>query len=492
MRAFARAHDCGVVPDDIRPGLFAAQSALGDFLRERREEMELSLDEVAASLPITGGTVGQIERGEITRPPDEVLEGLAAALDVAVDTLRGLIPDERLENRQTIRMLANQNAIELSIYGDIGPYFWGEGASAVSVRDALKGASRTADVRIAINSRGGDVFEAHSILNQLRTHPGRVVVVVEGVAASAAATIAMGGDEIQMSEGSFMMIHEASTMTAGDASSHEQAAKLLRGMNSAIADVYASRSGVAHEEVLRMMAATTWMTGAEAKAHGFADVTTSAPAKISNSVARMVARHRRTAGPVRPQNRAAGPEVNMGLKERLTTALGVAATVTDDDLVEHAAQLRSNSADRATYQDKANAAEAALAQLKADNAELRAANKKAECDAEVARLVNEGRITADSEKAKIFRDLYTNEPDTARRVAATWGDPAVVAPRQSSGAHAPGNQSDTDSPLTPEQGVRLLPNHLQQSARTVGANKWFRANPNYANRLNVHIGQGGN
>ncbi|MEQ9079960.1 MAG: ATP-dependent Clp protease proteolytic subunit, partial [Sandaracinaceae bacterium] len=39
-----------------------------------------------------------------------------------------------------------------------------------------------------------------------------------------------------------------------------------------MADIYAARTGLAHERLLEMMAAETWMTPEEAKANGFADV----------------------------------------------------------------------------------------------------------------------------------------------------------------------------------------------------------------------------
>lgn len=64
-------------------------------------------------------------------------------------------------------------------------------------------------VTVQINSPGGDMFEGIAIYNLLRTHPAAVTVEVLGLAASAASIIAMAGDDIRMSPGSFLMLHTA-------------------------------------------------------------------------------------------------------------------------------------------------------------------------------------------------------------------------------------------------------------------------------------------
>jgi len=72
---------------------FAAQPhgvALGRRIRARREELDLTLEEVAESLPIDASTLGQIELGEIIRPPDEVLQAIADALDMSFPELQRL------------------------------------------------------------------------------------------------------------------------------------------------------------------------------------------------------------------------------------------------------------------------------------------------------------------------------------------------------------------------------------------------------------------
>jgi hypothetical protein len=56
----------------------------------------------------------------------------------------------------------------------------------------------TTEIRLHINSPGGEVYEGLAILNLLRNHKAHVVAVVDGLAASAASFIAAGADEVVM------------------------------------------------------------------------------------------------------------------------------------------------------------------------------------------------------------------------------------------------------------------------------------------------------
>ena len=106
---------------------------------------------------------------------------------------------------------------------------------------------------VNINSPGGDFFEGVAIYNLLREHQGRVTVQVMGLAASAASVIAMAGDQILMGDGSFLMIHNAWAVAIGNRHDMADAAKLLEPFDTAMAKVYAARSGVTEAEAARMM-----------------------------------------------------------------------------------------------------------------------------------------------------------------------------------------------------------------------------------------------
>ncbi len=93
---------------------------------------------------------------------------------------------------------------------------WGVSAQEfVSVIDSLP--EQTEEIRLLINSPGGEVWEGLAILNALRAHKARVVAVVEGIAASSASFIACGVDELVMMKNSELFIHNAWGPAIGDA-----------------------------------------------------------------------------------------------------------------------------------------------------------------------------------------------------------------------------------------------------------------------------------
>tara|TARA_R110001632_G_scaffold113411_1_gene224474 strand:+ start:4452 stop:5537 length:1086 start_codon:yes stop_codon:yes gene_type:complete len=132
--------------------------------------------------------------------------------------------------------------------------------------DALEG------VEVEINSPGGSVFEGHRIYNSLRAMSDRgvpVITTVNGLAASMGSVILMAGDTRQITKGSRIMIHEASTMAQGDSKSLRKTADMLEGISAEIAGVYAERTGGDQEAIRDLMHAETWMDAAQAKENGF-------------------------------------------------------------------------------------------------------------------------------------------------------------------------------------------------------------------------------
>jgi ATP-dependent protease ClpP protease subunit len=130
-------------------------------------------------------------------------------------------------------------------------------------------------VIVEINSQGGSVFEGQRIYNALRSLSARGVNVttsVNGLAASMGSVILMAGDQKQMTAGSRIMIHEASTIASGDAKTLRKQADLLEGISAEIAGIYAERTGGDAKAIRKMMLDETWMDAAAAKANRFVDV----------------------------------------------------------------------------------------------------------------------------------------------------------------------------------------------------------------------------
>lgn len=150
---------------------------------------------------------------------------------------------------------------------------WGEdwGVSAREFGDALAAVPDAREIRLHVNSPGGEVFDAIAILNQLRAHPARVVAVVDGVAASAASFIAAGADEMVMRPNTQLMIHDAWGLCVGDAADMRDTAAQLDRFSDNIASIYAAKAGGDVADWRARMRVETWFDPAEAEAAGLAD-----------------------------------------------------------------------------------------------------------------------------------------------------------------------------------------------------------------------------
>ena len=137
------------------------------------------------------------------------------------------------------------------------------------VRQALEDAKGEAVV-VTINSGGGDVFAGSEIYTILREYPGRVLIQVQSLAASAAAVIAMAR-ESEMSPVAQLMIHNVSSCARGDCRDMEHAAEVLRNANQAIAAAFVAKTGKPEAEILALMDNETWYSAQQAVAEGFVD-----------------------------------------------------------------------------------------------------------------------------------------------------------------------------------------------------------------------------
>lgn len=165
----------------------------------------------------------------------------------------------------------------ISIFDVVGRDYWDEGVTAKRISGALR-AMNGADVIVNINSPGGDMFEGLAIYNLLREYQGKVTVKVLGIAASAASVIAMAGDDIQIGRGAFLMIHNCWVIAMGNRHDFEEISVSLEPFDNAMADIYASRSGLSIETVHQLMDAESYIGGSDAVEKGLADSLLSADA----------------------------------------------------------------------------------------------------------------------------------------------------------------------------------------------------------------------
>lgn len=163
---------------------------------------------------------------------------------------------------------------EIWLYDQIGPSFWGDGITDKQFQKELSALGKVTTINLRINSPGGDVFHGTTIYNLLKSHPARVVVDIDGLAASIASVVAMAGDEIRIAGNAMMMIHNPHGMAVGDSSEMKRVAALLDQVKVNLADTYAARTGNGRAQVQAWMDDETWLTADAAVQMGFADAVT--------------------------------------------------------------------------------------------------------------------------------------------------------------------------------------------------------------------------
>ena len=137
-------------------------------------------------------------------------------------------------------------------------------------------------INLRINSPGGIVTDAVALQNAIAQHPARVVAYIDGLAASAASTLMLAGDEIVMAPGAFIMIHDPWTVAIGSAADMRKEADILDKFRDSIAAQYATKTGMKMPEITKMMAAETWLSAEDAVAQGFADRVATKPPAAQN------------------------------------------------------------------------------------------------------------------------------------------------------------------------------------------------------------------
>lgn len=172
---------------------------------------------------------------------------------------------------------------ELKIYRAIGT---GYGDDAVTAAAFVRQLDAITDTRITlrINSGGGGVFEALAIYNALRRHRARIIVHIDGIAASSASVIAMAGAEIVIARNARMMVHDAWMTVAGNAAELAAEAERVDSISATIADIYAARAGGTADSWRAVMRSEAWYTAEQAVAAGLADRIEGASAVVAASV----------------------------------------------------------------------------------------------------------------------------------------------------------------------------------------------------------------
>jgi len=166
----------------------------------------------------------------------------------------------------------NSDTADLYIFGDITSWEWAESdVSSYGIVRQLQDLKQS-NIKVHINSYGGEVAEGLAIFNALKNSEKKVTTVCDGFACSAASVIFMAGDERIMNAASLLMIHNAWTCVSGDANDLRKAADDIETITQASVEAYKLRCTISEEEIKRLMNEESWILPADAVSMGFATV----------------------------------------------------------------------------------------------------------------------------------------------------------------------------------------------------------------------------
>lgn len=168
-----------------------------------------------------------------------------------------------------IKAAKDDGETSINIYSTIGEYGDGAGMTPRIVSAILRRAEGKA-VTVNLNSPGGDFFDGLAIYSLLKEYEGDVKVRILGLAASAASVVALAGDEIEIAENGFFMIHNSWTVAMGNRHGMREVSDRLAQFDKSMLSLYAKQTSMDEKKLAKMMDEETWIEGKEAVELGFA------------------------------------------------------------------------------------------------------------------------------------------------------------------------------------------------------------------------------
>ena len=168
---------------------------------------------------------------------------------------------------------SNRGSYALDLYGEVGgSKDWGDGFNEKDFVDDFRQVPANAELEISINSIGGSVLTALSIVTLLAKHEGPVTIRVNGIAASAATLITCTPRaKVVMPQGSMMMIHRLSSWATGSPDQMKSSAESAQKVEDQMVGLYVRKTGRSEEEIRAAMEKESWYSAEEAKDFGLAD-----------------------------------------------------------------------------------------------------------------------------------------------------------------------------------------------------------------------------
>ena len=169
----------------------------------------------------------------------------------------------------------------IEVLGSIGESWFEEGTTLNSVKSEIENL-KARNITLKISSLGGDAFEGLAIHDLLKSSKKKVTAEIIGATASAGTIVAVGADNIKISENALFLVHNAWTVAQGNADDLRKQAENLETVDNRMVSIYMNKTKQKEEDVRYLMKEDKWIDANEAKEFGFVDAITE-PVKVSAS-----------------------------------------------------------------------------------------------------------------------------------------------------------------------------------------------------------------
>ena len=126
-------------------------------------------------------------------------------------------------------------------------------------------------ITLHINSPGGELYAGLAVYGVMTALKVPIVVVIEGIACSAASLIAMAGTRRLIHPHSFMMVHQLTSGAFGKMDEIEGRVKNLREFSRIIKDIYLKHTNLTEDELEDILPRDVYLNAAKCKDKGLVD-----------------------------------------------------------------------------------------------------------------------------------------------------------------------------------------------------------------------------
>jgi len=151
---------------------------------------------------------------------------------------------------------------EILLYDIIGWPF-NDASSIVNYLRSIK----SKNVKVKINTPGGDVFDGVALYTAMLEHEGTITTQIDSLAASIGSIIVLGGKKRQAHKNAMMMIHDPWSCMCGNQYDFSEMSELLGKISNNLIDIYQDNSSIGKRDLKQMMKDETWFTAKEMKDH---------------------------------------------------------------------------------------------------------------------------------------------------------------------------------------------------------------------------------